>query len=262
MLRILFLAYSSIIFLASPSFAAHPLVTDDTGTQGAGKFQIEINGEYASHKTSDGGVSTEEAGSEVGVIFSYGIGDSTDLVLGLPYQRYQVKEDDVTLGREDGLSDIAIEVKHRYYEKDGLSLGVKPAVTLPTGDEEKGLGTGKPSYGITFIATKELAPLTLHLNAGYSHGEYKLDADVEANRKGIWHLSLASEYAASESMKLAANIGMERNADKASNTNPAFALAGIIYSLSENVDINGGVKAGLNDAETATTWLAGMTMRL
>jgi len=255
---VLIIGFMVSIMAAGTAFADHPLITDDAGTQGTGKFQIEVNGEYASNKTTEGGVTTKETAGEVGFIFSYGITDATDLVLGLPYQRFQVKEDDVTLGREDGLSDVSFEVKHRFYEKDGLSLGVKPAVTLPTGDEEKGLGAGKPSYGVTFISTKEMEPFTLHLNAGYSHNEYKLDAD--ANRKGLWHVSLASEYGATENLKLVANIGAERNADKASDTHPAFVLGGMIYSLTESFNINGGVKAGLNDAEADVTFQAGMAV--
>ncbi len=243
------------------AFAAHPFVTDDTGTQGAGKLQIEVNGEYATDETSEAGVKTEVQEGEAGFIFSYGITDSTDLVLGIPYQRFQVKEDGATVGRDDGPADMSFEVKHRFHEKDGLSFGVKPAITLPTGDEEKGFGTGKPSYGLTFIVTKEAEPVTLHLNAGYAYGDYKIEADADANRKGIWHLSLAAEYAAAESLKLVANVGAERNGDKASDTHPAFILGGLIYSVSENFDINGGVKAGLNDAEADLTFLTGIAAR-
>ena len=29
-----------------PLFATHPLITDDTGTQGRGKFQIELTSEH------------------------------------------------------------------------------------------------------------------------------------------------------------------------------------------------------------------------
>lgn len=104
------------------------------------------------------------------------------------YQRFHVKEDGITLGRDDGPADLSFEVKHRFHEKDGLSLGVKPAVTLPTGDEERGFGTNKPSYGLTFIVTKEIEPVTFHFNAGYAYGDYKIEADAEANRKGIWHV--------------------------------------------------------------------------
>lgn len=36
--------------LSSASFAAHPHITDDTGTQGKGKFQLEVNSEFAYDK--------------------------------------------------------------------------------------------------------------------------------------------------------------------------------------------------------------------
>ena len=42
------------VFLSSmaggTAFGAHPLITDDTGTQGKGKFQLEMNGKAARDK--------------------------------------------------------------------------------------------------------------------------------------------------------------------------------------------------------------------
>ena len=35
-----------LLIAACPSWAAHPLITDDTGTQGKGKYQLELNGQY------------------------------------------------------------------------------------------------------------------------------------------------------------------------------------------------------------------------
>lgn len=48
---------------------------------------------------------------------------------------------------EKGLSDASFEVKWRFYESKGLSLGVKPGMSFPTGSERKGLGAGK--YGFS-----------------------------------------------------------------------------------------------------------------
>lgn len=261
MLQLFVSVFCLLIMISGNAFAGHPLVTDDTGTQGRGKFQIEVNVEYSADKTKADAITTKETGGEVGLVFSYGITDSTDLVLGIPYQRFQVKEDGVTVGRDDGMSDLSIELKHRFFERDGLSLGVKPAFTLTTGDEEKGFGTGKPSSGLTFIVTKETEPVTFHFNAGYTYGDYMIEADAEANRMGIWHVSLAAEYAAAQSLKLVANVGAERNGDKASDTHPAFVLGGVIYSLSRTVDINGGIKMALNSTETDMTFLSGMAVR-
>lgn len=262
MIREFFFACCAALVTTGPVLAAHPLVTDDTGTQGKGKFQMEVSGEYARDKSSEGGVTTKETAGEVGFIFSYGVADSTDVVLGMPYQRFQVKEDGLTTAREAGLSDMTVEVKHRFYEKNGLSFAIKPAVSLPAGDEEKGLGTGEPGYGVTFIATKEAGHWAFHFNAGYTRSEYKLQADEDANRNDIWHVSLASEYGATEDLTLVANAGVERNEDKTSSSHPAFALGGLVYSVTGHIDLNCGVKAGLNEAEADVTFLAGLALKL
>ncbi|MBI5409555.1 MAG: transporter [Nitrospirae bacterium] len=249
------------MFVNSISFAAHPLITDDAGTQGKGKMQLEINSEFGYDKERDDDVTTKETGVEVAAIVSYGINDNIDVVLGLPYQWAKTKEDGETVSDEDGIADMSLEVKWRLYESDGLSFALKPGLTFPTGDEEKGLGNGRASYGITFITTKEIEPWAFHLNLAYSHNEYKLEEDKDANRKDIWHVSLASQVEVAEKLSFVANIGVKKNADKASNTHPAFILGGLIYSLSENVDIDFGCKAGLNKPETDYSILAGINFR-
>jgi hypothetical protein len=40
------LIFVALLLIACPSWAAHPLITDDTDTQGKGKFQLELNGQY------------------------------------------------------------------------------------------------------------------------------------------------------------------------------------------------------------------------
>lgn len=246
---------------ASYGFAAHPLITDDTGTQGKGKFQVEVNGEYQYDREKEEGVKIKGTGGEIATILSYGIVDKIDIILGMPFQWFRIKEDGELTSRESGLGDLSLEVKWRFFEKEGFSFALKPGLTLPTGNERKGLGNGRPSYGLAFITTKELGPLAFHANLGYTRNEYKLQEDREANRKDIWHLSLASEWKVVRDMKVVGNIGMERNTDKKSNRHPAFLLGGLIYSVSEKIDIDFGVKGGLNKPETDLTILLGTTFR-
>ncbi len=251
----------TMFIYSTTAFAAHPLITDDTGTQGKGKFQVEVNSEFNYDREKEEGVTTKETGGEVAAILSYGIVDNLDIVLGIPYQWFRVKEDGDVTFKEDGISDMSLELKWRFYEKDGLSLALKPGFTLPTGNEKKGLGNGRPSYGLTFITTKEVGPWAFHFNLGYMRNEYKLREDKEANRKDIWHVSLASEVEVVKNLKLVGNIGIERNPEKASSKHPAFILGGVIYSISENLDIDFGVKGGLNKPETDFTILAGIAFR-
>jgi hypothetical protein len=260
MMKSLIVAVITVAFsLAGTAYAAHPLITDDTATQGKGKSQFEFIGEYRHDR--DDSITTNSLVVPTIPVLSYGITDSADLVLGFSYQHIETKQDGITTS-ERGISDASIQLKWRFYEKDGLSFAMKPGVTLPTGDENKGLGNGKVSYNMFFITTKEIAPWAFHFNAGYIRNEYKLQADEDASIKDIWHVSLASQVEVTKDLKAVANIGMERNPDKTSNTSPAFILCGIICSITGNVDIDLGVKGGLNKPETDITYLAGITWRL
>jgi hypothetical protein len=120
-----------ILFLplfSNSVFAAHPLITDDTGTQGKGKFLLEVNNEVNYAKESEAGVKSKTTGGEVGTILSYGIIDNVDIVLGIPCQWFKVKEDGETISREKGLSDISLELKWRFYEREGWSFALKPVL--------------------------------------------------------------------------------------------------------------------------------------
>jgi hypothetical protein len=251
----------ALVLWTIPANAGHPLITDDTGTQRRGKFQVEINGEYSYDEETADGVKMEENAVELSTSMSYGLSESADLVVGVPHQWVSAKEDDVETIDEDGISDVVVEFKWRFYEKDSLSFAIKPGISLPTRDEEKGLGNGRISYSVILIATKEAGRWAFHINGGYMRNEYSLDGDEAANRNDLWHLSVASEYSATDYLKLATNVGIERNPDRSSDTHPAFILGGLIYSISESVDVDFGVKAGLNRPEADIAFLAGVAHR-
>lgn len=245
---VLFTAHSTLFTVC---YAAHPLITDDTGTQGKGKFQLEVNSEFGRNK--EDGV-TEKA-FEIAAVLSYGITDNLDIVFALPYQHIRVEDSGKSFS-EDGLSDISLEIKWRIYENNGLSLALKPGITFPSGDEKKGLGTGKATYGIFLIGTKTMEPWAFHVNFGYIRNE-----NSSNGREDIWHASAAAEYGAAKDLRVVANIGTESNPDRSLSTNPAFILGGIIYAVSENVSLDLGLKGGLNNAETDYAVLAGIALR-
>ncbi len=242
----------ALVFLWSgTAFAAHPLITDDTGTQGKGRFQLEFNGAYGYENES--GVTEDMI--LLATALTYGIGDNSDVILGIPYQFIRIKDSESTT-RYDGISDVSIDLKWRFYEKDGLSLAIKPGITLPTGDKERRLGAGRTTFGLFFIATREMKPWAFHLTLGYKRNENNIN-----ERKDLWHASLAGEIGILKNFKAVANIGVARNSEEESTTHPAFILGGFIYSLNEQLDVDSGVKAGLNKAEVDTVLLVGLTYR-
>jgi hypothetical protein len=239
------------LLCATNASASHPLITDDTGNQGKGKFQIEINGQYGHDK--DNGVVQHT--TPTATTFTYGVTDSIDVAVGIPYQLTWTK-DSRTTTHSAGFSDMSLSMKWRCYEKDGLSFALKPGFTFPTGDKDKQLSTGKTTYSLFFITTKEIKPWAFHVNLGYIGNENKLNQRVP-----LWHASIASEVEVVRKLKMVANTGIQRNVDKLSYTNPAFLLGGLVYSITEDIDIDAGYKYGLTKPEVNHSVLAAITWR-
>lgn len=250
------ISFLAILGLPGLSQATHPLITDDTGTQGRGNFQLEINGQQDSKKNSVDGVSRKTTGGQAAAALSYGIIENADLVLTLPYQWGKTEENELSTYDEKGFADTVLEAKWRFWEKEGYSLALKPGIHFPTGNHEKGLGTGKVGGHLFLIGSRELGPWAFHANLEYIRNENKTD-----ERKNIWHASLATTWEAVKNLKLVANIGIERNHENEAKDDPAFILGGLIYSVTKNFDLDCGVKYGLNSSATDLSLMAGITIR-
>ncbi len=260
-----FLVVSAVVmalaFAGIPAaFAAHPLVSDDADTVGRGGFQLELNSEFAFDRETVEGVRLRARGAEVAAVGTYGLTENLDLIVEVPYQWSRIKADGVVEFEEDGIADTTVELKWRFFQAERGAYALKPSIILPTGDEDKGLGNGKVSFGLTFIASREFELVDLHLNLGYVRNEFKLQADREENRRDLWHASLAAVRSLTDDLDLVADIGIERNGERGSNRHPAFALLGLIYAVTENLDVSLGAKVGLSDAETDFALLTGLAL--
>jgi hypothetical protein len=243
--------------MTSVAFAGHPLVTDDAGTVGKGKGQIEIGSQVWHHKEAVDATTTDKMeGGEIAPVITLGLHDRVDLVAAVPYQWQSLETNGTRVSRADGLADVGLDIKWRFFDHDGWGLALKPGVSLPTGNEDQGLGSGQTAYRLFFITTKELGPLACHLNLGYIRNENNI-----GDNQDIWHASFAAEYEVVKNLKVMANVGTERNPVADSSTHPAFALGGVAYTLSERISVDGGVKFGLNKTETDITYLFGMTIK-
>ncbi len=256
--KALSLAVAAAIFSA-PAFAAMPLVTDDTGTQGKGGLQLETGLER--QRATVAGTTTTAWLSAAALTF--GLGDRVDLVAGVPWTLQTVEAAGRSVS-DNGIGDLALQLKWRFaeLEEGRFSIAVKPCITIPAGNEEQGFGTGKVTAGALLIATHRGALGALHLNLGYTRNSYRIEAQEAASRKAIWHASVAGELQVSGTLRAIADSGLDTNRDSGKGTHPAYLLGGVIYSPSERLDLDLGVKGGLNDAQPATSLLAGATMHL
>ena len=268
-LAIYLLPSSLIPHPSSLVWAAHPFITDDTGTQGKGNWQLELQYDYgrndATADTSAGSVRQKSRGSTFTTVLTYGLLESVDIALGAGYVSAHVTENGVVTDNASGMGDSTLELKWRFFESDGLSFALKPGVLFPTSDENKGLGTGKTSWGVNFITTYETKPWSISGNIAYSHVNYQLSQDEANNRSDLWRVSGGAVYSAREDLRVVGELGVRTNPARNDPFLPGstgrFAMAGLIYSPTDKIDLDIGYRRGLNDAETRWTVLAGATFR-
>jgi hypothetical protein len=250
-------------------WAAHPFITDDTGTQGQGNWQLELQYDYGRNDvTADPGAGPVRQLSKAAVfttVLTYGLLENLNLALGLNYLNQRVTENGMSTEDSSGMSDSTVELKWRFYEADGLSFAVKPGVLLPTGDENKGLGTGRTSWGIALLATYEAEPWMFLGNVAYSKIRYKLPQDAAENHSHLWRVSGGVSYAATGKLRLIGEGGLRRNEAKDDAFLPdgtsQFGMVGIIYSPTKNMDFDAGFRKNFNNAELDKTYLVGATFR-
>jgi hypothetical protein len=250
---------SIILLLHRVAFAGRPLITDDANTQGKGKYQLQIGGEYSRDDNDDIRVNK----TTIGVEIDCGIADNIDLIVSSGYQNFQINNAGITSSPE-GITDTLVEVKWRFYEdKNGLSLAIKPGIIAPTGNYTKGfsggdarLGTGEVRYRLYLIGTKEFKHAAFHLNLGYLRNENRYDA-----RENLWHASLAGEWKIAKKFKIVGNIGINTSPDTDSSIDPVFLLGGFVYSISDKIDLDLGVKRSLNDPGYDLTITGGISIK-
>lgn len=261
---------AAVFLLAAPasSWAAHPYVTDDTGTQGTGNWQLELVAEHDRNaRTADRGGAAVHQARKVTLfnpVLTYGVLDTLDVALGVNRLRQRTTEDGAVTQSVGGAGDSTVELKWRFYEANGLSLALKPGLVLPTGDENRGLGTGRFSWGVNFILTREAKPWVFLANAAYSRVHYKLPGDVDANHKHLRRASAGLGYYLRDDVRLVGEAGVRTNGAKNDpflpGRNGRFAMLGLIYSPSERMDFDFGIRRG-NRAEFDSVILVGATFR-
>lgn len=226
------------------AMAAHPLVTDDTGTQGTGNSQLELNADRANARDGSSGT----VGSTT---YTFGLTDTLDTFVNQPF----------AVSAPRGINDTQLGLKWRFYEDEGTTVAFKPWVSLANANEDKGFGAGTPNASATLIVSHEAGSWTFHYNAGLTTNRFHTDANADANRRLLWATSAAAAYQLSEQFKLVGDIGVSRNPDVTVSQNPAFAILGAVYSPTKSIDLDVGYKRGLNDAEIKDQFGAGLTLR-
>jgi hypothetical protein len=92
-------------------------------------------------------------------------------------------------GVEAGLTDLVIGVKWRLVDQSSVlgAFAIQPSVSLATGSADKGTGLGSESLTLLAISSRNIGPVSLDLNAGYTRRGG--DGTVLPNNSTMWTVS-------------------------------------------------------------------------
>lgn len=225
---------------ATQLHAAHPLITEDTGTLGDGRWQLELYGEAGEARGTDARMDRDDA------VLGYGLAPDLDVQAGVPWMRE----------RSSGMGDITFDLKWRFLERGAFSLGLKPGVSLPTGDERKGLGAGRVGWGSLLIASYEPGPVALHAHAGYKRNRNSI-----GERESLTHISIAAAVQAAPGFKVVADVASNSNPDPAQTRPERYLIFGVIWSVTRDFDLDFGFKKEFGSAALDEALLLGLSAR-
>jgi hypothetical protein len=235
------LAAGLLLFCMTGAFdahAAHPLITEDTGTQGAGRYQLEFFAEELEERAT-----RRDLEVYTGVL-SYGIAETADVQVGVPLHR----------SGPDGVGDASLDLKWRFFERNALSFAFMPGITLPTGDERDGRGTGKTTWGSLIILSYAPGAIGVHAHAGFRRNENKL-----GQRESLRQLAAAATYRIGD-VRFVGELTRETNPVPGGGT-VRYTTIGAIWSMTRDIDLDIGWRNGNGNAPVDEALLLGATVR-
>ena len=178
-------------------------------------------------------------------VLTRGFAERADWQVALPWHRTG----------EDGIGDVSLDLKWRFFEREAFSLGLKPGVTLPTGDQREGRGSGKATWGALLIVSYEPGPFAFHAHAGYRDNRNKL-----GERTSLTHYSGALTYQVGD-VKLVADVARDTSPDPAERRAEYALVLGAIWSVRRDFDLDAGWKKGGGSSSLENALLFGATVR-
>ncbi|HEX7638106.1 MAG TPA: hypothetical protein VF457_06890 [Burkholderiaceae bacterium] len=233
-----------LALVAAPAFAAHPLQTEDTGTQGTGQVEIE-----------DGLQRAVTAGASVATWqpqVSVGLAETVDAIV----QPSWVSMRAAGTPGECGEGDANLDAKWRFAEGGAWSLAVRAGLELPTAQRGLGLPRGHAGQHALLALTWDAASTLLHLNLGVSHAP----ADAGA-RATLGHASAAVMGRLDARTVLALDAGVDQDPVPGRRAWLASALGGVIITVRPGLDLDAGYRLVAHAGPGTRDWLAGVTWR-
>lgn len=217
----------------------------DTLTPDQGKFQTELWGSYGK---ADNGDYTDMAFSP---LLYYGVMDNLSVEGRVDYWGYDVDGGD----SENGLGDMSLKARFRFLDeaKSAIDLAAFGYVWLPTGDDDKGLGTGTFEPGAGLSAAKTFGPVVAIAEVSCNA---IIDSD-EGEEDGQLYGGIEGAYILSDQLNI--NVFIDRATSRWKDTDdPSYAGFGARFLPQDQWELLANWAYGLTDS--AYDWTASMAV--
>jgi hypothetical protein len=238
------LLVAACVALRAPAFAAHPLQTEDTGTQGAGNVEIESGLQRAQSSGSSAFVYQPQV--------SLGVAPTLDAIVQPSWVRLRAPG----RGTSAGLGDTNLDAKWRFWGVDPWSLAVRAGVEAPTARRGLGLPHGELGEHALAVLTWDGSPTTIHANLGLAHAPAAADG-----RATLAHVSAAVMQTLDERLILTVDGELDQNPVLRRHVWPGALLAGAIWTARPGLDLDLGYQSSAHVVPATREWLAGITWR-
>jgi hypothetical protein len=202
----------------APALAGPPFVTDDPEPVELHKW--EINLALTGTAAGGGGVAALP-----GVDANYGLAPE----LQLQFQP-QLSVAWGASGTEIGVGDIELGLKYRFVREDKQGwrpmVAVFPSVTLPTGNPQRGLGSGNGQAFLPVWVEKNIGKWTLDGGAGYR-------IDPGADNRNAWFVGGLLLYQLTEKLQLGGELFRQGAELRGGKTAAGFNLGGSLVLTEE-----------------------------
>ncbi len=237
-----------LLATALPTWAYSPLNTDDAGTVGKGKNQVEqyffIISQYDPNPGAEGADSSGEDYRGIGTargfpfIYSRGLSDNLEINFSPTYYASPA-------GSFSSFSNYTLAMKWRFDGdgETGWNFAIKPLVILPASQDQQiyGVGNALLNAGLTGIASRYWEQAELHINMSYMRAPYNSNYAVgftqDPNRTNLYAFSVAPVWVIAPAVKFAMDVGINTNPNESEQSLTTYAMLALIYSPSKDIDI-------------------------
>ncbi len=241
-----------------------PDTTESPYTVDAGHIQLELSFiDWTYDRRNEDGVTTRSH-AVAPVLIKFGLTNNVDLQIGLdPYTHTHFKDRATRdSDSQDGFGDTLVRVKFNLWGNDapdeafgGTSLAIMPFVSFPTATD--GLGSGHTDWGI-------IIPLGMELPGEFALGamiEFDFSRSESDDRTvvGFLHtLTLGHALLGDLSGYIEYAGFANLNHDQRYR---AYFDAGLTYALTPELQLDAGLRVGLNKTSDDIGLFAGISMR-